>query len=237
MIVYHLISDQYALDVIANQRIKVSRFDDLNDPFELQAMDLNNIKYRNKFLEFKQDMSIRFGLLCFSKNWSNPLLWSHYANRHKGVAFIFEVKDKSVLPMKYRKKRYPIELDSVRNRSWRFSKSETDAIWLTKYHEWKYEEEMRVILNQSEFYQENGIYFHSFGDEILLKGMVLGFLCNISIADIARYLPSGKRLTVIKSRLAFRTFKVVKDETFKTLNLVGKAEQINPADSAKAPSS
>jgi hypothetical protein len=83
---YHFTSDKYALDVIANQRMKVSRFDDLNDPFELHAVDLQDRQYRNEFIAFKQHMSERIGILRFSKSWKSPLLWSHYANRHKGVA-------------------------------------------------------------------------------------------------------------------------------------------------------
>ena len=46
MKVYHFIPEQYALEVIADQRIKVSRFDDLNDPFELHAVDLKAREYR-----------------------------------------------------------------------------------------------------------------------------------------------------------------------------------------------
>ena len=91
MIAYHFISDEYALDVISSQWIKLSLFQDLNDPFELLSVDLPNEQARREARKFKEFMAKQYGILCFSKNWTNPLLWSHYANRHKGVAFQFEL--------------------------------------------------------------------------------------------------------------------------------------------------
>ncbi len=36
------------------------------------------------FFDAKKNMSKKFAILCFSKKWDNPLLWRHYADRHKG---------------------------------------------------------------------------------------------------------------------------------------------------------
>jgi len=223
MKVYHFTSDKYALDVIANQRMKVSRFDDLNDPFELYAVDLQDRQYTNEFIAFKQHMSERIGILCFSKSWRSPLLWSHYANRHKGVALECEAQDNIIHPIKYRKRRYTINIEKVRTGAERFNKEDIDAMWLTKYVQWKYEEEMRVLLSKSDFYQENGIHFYNLGSDIQLRGIVLGPLCNISIKEIESRLPLNKKILVLKSRLAFHSFNVVKNVSFKTVHLVGKA--------------
>ena len=223
MKIYHFISDEYALDVLADQRIKVSRFDDMNDPFELLAVDLPNRQYRREFAAFKRDMSKRIGILCFSKSWKSPLLWSHYANRHKGVALQFDVQDNIIHPIKYRKKRYTLDIEKVRNMARRFNKQDIEAIWSTKYVQWKYEGEMRILLDKSDFYQENGIYFYNLGNDIQLKGIVLGPFCDISISKIETRLPKNKKISVVKSRLAFRSFNVVKDLSYKTVHLVGSA--------------
>jgi hypothetical protein len=222
MRVYHFISDEYALDVIADQRMKVSMIDDLNDPFELHAVDLSNREYRNEFKEFKKHMAQITGLLCFSKRWKSPLLWSHYANRHKGIALEFDVLDRVAHPIRYRKKRYVLDLESARKKKYAFSNDEIKELWITKYEQWAYEEEIRVVLSKREFYYDKGNYFYDLGSDIYLKGCIIGSLSNIPISKIEKCLPKGMEITVTKSRLAFRSFDVVKNKLFKTKHLKGK---------------
>jgi hypothetical protein len=171
MRVFHFISDKYALDVIANQRIKVSRFDDLNDPFELHALDLSDKQKREEFKVFKHHVAESIGLLCFSRSWKSPLLWSHYANRHRGMALEFEVQDHIVHPIKYRRARYVLDLEMVRQRQMGFDKEQIEAIWTTKYIQWKYEDEVRVLVPQPEFYKDKDLYFYDLGHEINLTGV------------------------------------------------------------------
>jgi len=99
---YHFLSARYALAAIEKQRLKVSRFDDLNDPFELYAAELQNPKHRIAFRKFKKEMAKRFGLLCFSKSWKSPLLWSHYGDRHKGVALEFDINEDIINEVSYK---------------------------------------------------------------------------------------------------------------------------------------
>jgi hypothetical protein len=215
-------SDQYAIDVIGDQRIKVSKFDDLNDPFELHAIDLSDNQYREKFTSFKNDMAEHIGLLCFSKSWKSPLLWSHYANRHKGIALEFEVPNHVAHPIKYRRKRYILDIEMIRKRQNGFDREQIEAIWMTKYVQWKYEDEVRILLRQSEFYKDKDLYFYGLGNEIHLTGAVLGPLCVITPVEIENRLPNGLQISVTKTRLAFRSFEVVRNGAFKTVNVLGK---------------
>lgn len=98
---FHLLSKQHALQALQNQRLKVAIFDDLNDPFELLAADLSDRRVRRRFVKWKTRTSKKIGLLCFSMTWRNPLLWSHYADRHRGVALEFEIEDDFVVPVQY----------------------------------------------------------------------------------------------------------------------------------------
>lgn len=91
MKLYHFINAHYGLAAIRDQRIKLSTYDDLNDPFELYAATLNDCEIRETFYQLKNNLSKVMGLLCCSKSWSNSLLWSHYADRHKGIALVLEV--------------------------------------------------------------------------------------------------------------------------------------------------
>lgn len=48
-------------------------------------------------------------MLCFSRNWRNPVQWSHYADRHRGLCLGFDVADELIRPVIYRRHRTPFE--------------------------------------------------------------------------------------------------------------------------------
>jgi len=216
---YHFISEEHLFKVISKQRLKVSMLDDLNDPFELKSAFFSNKKSRQMAKNFKKDMADRFGILCFSKVWRNPVLWSHYANRHKGAAIEFEINDKIALPIRYRKNRYQLK-SNIQNR--KFGKKDIEGIWLTKYQDWAYEEEVRVILEKKECVKENGFLFKNLDAEIVLKGLILGALCQIDITSIENALPTKKSISVMKARLAFQSFDIVTQKQFRKTVVTGK---------------
>ena len=221
MRLFHFISEEHVLKVIADQRLKVSMLNDLNDPFELNAVELSNKQFRKEYKAVKHEMSERYGILCFSRLWKSPLLWSHYANRHKGVALEFEILDSVALSVKYRTNRYVLNYEMHNGQALRFDKKDIEGIWLTKYKQWKYEDEVRVIIKKTDCYIQGGMYFYRLGQDIHLKGIVLGPLCDIPITEIENSLPKKLRISVIKSRLAFRSFSIVKKTSFKTVHLTG----------------
>ena len=55
----------------------------MNDPFELLSVDLSEPDDRTTFDGLKADLNQTIGVLCFSRGWSNPVLWSHYGDRHR----------------------------------------------------------------------------------------------------------------------------------------------------------
>ena len=217
MRLFHFISEEHALEVVATQSLKVSLLDDLNDPFELNAVELHDMQFRKRITEFKSTMAVNYGILCFSKNWRSPLLWSHYANRHKGVALEFDVLDNVAHPIVYRKNRYSLNYEKLTTG---IEKEDIEGLWLTKYVEWEYEKEVRVILRKSECRKQGDMYFYKLEKDISLKGIVLGPLCDITIQNIEDSLPKSLRLAVIKARLAFRSFNIVRKKDFKTVHLL-----------------
>jgi hypothetical protein len=220
---FHFISEKYALDVISYQRLKVSLLNDLNDPFELNAVDLPDRESRKKAYNFKQFMAERYGMLCFCKIWKNPLLWSHYANRHKGVALEFEIKDDIAFTIKYRKERYVLNAGKSYSVNKKFERKDIEGIWLTKFRDWSYEKEIRVIVEKSECQKNDKKYYYNLDSDIQLHGLILGPLCEITPEMIEKKMPPNKKMTVMKSRLAFRSFNIVTQKEFKKRMLSGKS--------------
>jgi hypothetical protein len=67
--VYHFTSANFAMSDTALGRLKVARFSDLNDPFELMALNLREASARRLVKDFKTTFDRDTGLLCFSSDW------------------------------------------------------------------------------------------------------------------------------------------------------------------------
>lgn len=106
--VYHYISARYGLEGIQKRRLKISRIMELNDPFEFLGVNLKDRKFRKLISETKQELSKSKGLLCFSKTWRNPVLWGHYADKHKGLCLGFEIASNLLGKVEYIDSRLPV---------------------------------------------------------------------------------------------------------------------------------
>lgn len=118
---------------------------------------LHNLGSNTSFVQQQnrvfEDGRSKLGVLCFSKNPKNILMWSHYANNHKGIVYEFKAslftdkrtssfkavpykvnypKDKSYELLSYTK------IGKERNKQFAYE-------LLTKAKDWKYEEEFRMI--------------------------------------------------------------------------------------------
>jgi hypothetical protein len=211
---FRFLSTKHALQALEAQELKVSRYDDLNDPFELYGINLANHNHRRKFIEFKRWISQRYGLLCFSRHWRNPLLWSHYGDRHKGVALEFQLHDDIALEVRYLPYRLRMNIERALARGW-FSEQEAYEVAITKAAHWKYEEEVRVSVELSQCREKSGLLFEPLGERMRIVGLILGPLCKLPKAEVQRVLPKGDRIDVTWSRLAFTSFNVVSNRARK----------------------
>ena len=136
---YHLCSSDHAIANIAMGRLKVARFFDLNDPFELMALNFQFGQVRRLVREFKETYNSQTGLLCFSEDWTSPVMWSHYATKHWGVCLGFDVLRTSVQKVQYEDKRLRAELGESDD-PFGLTNELQDLLRLTKCHQWSYEE-------------------------------------------------------------------------------------------------
>jgi hypothetical protein len=98
---YHFLSAEHALEDIAKRRIKISEIKQLNDPFELVCVYQKDQGLRQALRVYKMAINARYGVLCFSKHWHNPVLWSHYADKHRGICLGFDIDSQCVRPVTY----------------------------------------------------------------------------------------------------------------------------------------
>lgn len=91
------------------------------------------------------------GVCCFSMSDTNPLLWSHYANNHKGICIGYSldrIPSPKLLAVEYGGSRIlstSTVYKALIQRDQSAIKQLNKAILLRKAEEWKYEQELRMI--------------------------------------------------------------------------------------------
>jgi hypothetical protein len=215
MRVYHFTSTKHAVDDIKYKRLKVSRFNELNDPFELLAADLLDPRHRQAFANLKNEVNDKTGIICFSGGWGNPLLWGHYADKHTGIALGFDVSDEMLIDVRYSSSRPKIEFDKI-NRRVVDGHQVLDKLISTKFTDWKYEDESRMYVKLDQSSNEKGMYFVDFSSDLILREVVLGMNCSETLEDVKKLVDSNvTKVKVIKAGMALRKFKVIEDRTYR----------------------
>lgn len=210
--VYHLTSVEYGISSVALSRLKVTRPSEANDPFELFSINTHKHEIRRLLHSFKDSQNSKIGLLCFSSNWTDPLLWSHYASKHKGICLGFDLRrGNEVLSVVYEKKRHRLKSGTNEDDS-SISLELQNRLFQTKYEGWSYEQEIRRIVDLSKAQQENGLYFLPFDDDLRLREIILGARNELSLESIRALTKStNEGVAVFKTRLERRGYRIVAD--------------------------
>ena len=138
--VYHFTTAEHGLNNVSLSRLKIARISDANDPFEFMAVSYRKKGDRAIAERYKHEANLTTGFLSFSKDWAEPLLWSHYSDRHRGMCLGFDVPRTDVECVKYVSPRALIALNDPDK-----SALPADVVDLArqKYEGWTYEGEVR----------------------------------------------------------------------------------------------
>jgi hypothetical protein len=141
--------------------------------------------YEEIVSKFSDSMSKEFGLVCFSEEENNMLLWSHYTDGHKGMLIEFETshtyftRHSKFKKVRYESKRVPLDP------TWPDGSPEIDnyseQLLCIKNSIWSYENEWRSLfpLNwcHPKKYGQRTLYFTDIPPE-MVKRVVLGYRCE-----------------------------------------------------------
>ncbi len=200
---FHFLNEQYGLKALRDRRLKISRIHELNDPFEFLGVELSDRKFRRALKQTKDQLSEKNGLLCFSKNWRNPVLWAHYANKHRGLCLGFDFPVKSVEEVTYVNSRLP--------KPKKLDETFVKKLLFTKFCHWIYEDECRVYVTLDTPIEE--IYYKEFSDDLALRQVIVGAESEITRAQVAGALGSlADYVEAFKVRAAFKSFQIVRQE-------------------------
>lgn len=216
MRVYHLTSSQFGLSNIALRRLKVARFNNLNDPFELLAIDVASFDLRVGIAARKEQIDSEEGLRCFSRSWRDPLLWSHYAEKHRGVALGFDVPDELLTRVQYVAGLHKINI-AAKSTKQQVIDRVLGRLRYTKFVGWKYEVEVRQFFKLVDLQSQSGLYFTPFSEQLVLREVILAPRCDLPIESVRSLIqPFSPTVHVIQSRIAYTKFAVVENRNFRS---------------------
>jgi hypothetical protein len=177
--VYKFTSAQYGISNLERKRLKLSTIKDLNDPFDLTPLDTSDPAISKAVDALSLHLWNKTGVLCFSRNWDNLLLWSHYGAAHTGICLGFDISDGNLgvnydtdvlYQPNFLQICYPEDVNfDLANRMLR-----------TKHESWSYEQEVRMFAGLNDPPDEKGLYWIDFGPDLLLKEVIIGAQCSPS---------------------------------------------------------
>lgn len=207
--VYHFVELEYGLDDLRRRRLKIAELMKLNDPFDFLGVNLANPKLRQAFQKMKNQISKCRGLLCFSRNWNNPLQWSHYAGKNTGLCLGFDIPSEHLGSVKYSAKRLSVDENLLRNPN-EIDFDTAKALPFTKYSHWRYENEVRSFVTLDESDPATGLYFVYFSDHLKLVEVIVGAQSPVTEFQLLEALGDMKNsVRITKARPAFSSFRIV----------------------------
>ena len=209
---YHFNRLEHAISNIKKKWLKIARWDELNDPFELRNVIPSNIS-EVRFDDWHNSIANTLGLICFSNKYSNPVMWGHYAANASGVALGFDVLESDEL-MKVNYSNCFLEPPTKLN-----DEKFLIALLSTKAKDWEYEDEFRIFQKlaeaKCEFQADTGrfLYFEPFSHSMRLREILLGVDCKAdqsTINAMKRYITP--RVDIYRTARSKTEFEIIKTE-------------------------
>jgi|SRR6185437_509604 len=220
---YKFLPADWALWDLAESKIKISEFDDMNDPFELRGIGLSNPDVHQLLIlrTIKNN-----GALCLSREWNDPMLWSHYGDKHKGMCLGLDIgATVEIREPFYVENRQEYDANiflsaasrGVKNlkpsdREFQDAEGLMTKLLLTKFKAWSYENEARIFIALKEDQKQGNLYFADFDENIRPSMVIVGPRCSVAAskveAAISKYTPS---IMVVQAILSPNSFEVIED--------------------------
>jgi Protein of unknown function (DUF2971) len=140
------------MQILSRSEIYCSSPDEFNDPFECQVQvlvgeDMAPLEQQNDaelLQRIRNDMRAKLRIFSMSAINNNSLMWSHYADSHRGICLGFSIETDDEWFGLAAPVRYTDELPVVDLTSQGSSAKNFESIALCKDTRWSYEQEWRI---------------------------------------------------------------------------------------------
>ena len=182
--VYRYMPAEYAVEALQTNALKIGRISELNDPYDCRPHIEDGDSHGALEASILQE---RHGIISFSRQISDPVIWSHYADRHRGVALEFDISriGAPCYSMCYTNKRPSVMKELINDPDYRENNVTQTIIakFSNKAKSWEYEDEVRIFpfLGGKAMVGRN--YFWGI-PKGALQAVILGEDCSLNWFDI-----------------------------------------------------
>lgn len=175
--VYKFTCAKYGISNLENKRLKLSTIKDLNDPFDLCPLDTTDPAVSVAADAVTLGVWQTTAILCFSRNWDNLLLWSHYGASHTGICLGFDIPVGDPGPNYDTDVLYQPNLLQIRGPE-DLNFDLANRLLRTKHESWSYEQEVRMLVPLNDPPDAGGLNWIEFGPLLVLKEVIIGAQCH-----------------------------------------------------------
>lgn len=201
-LIYRFLPASSAIKSLLDRTLRASEISKLNDPYDSVPGILNapkpslenkeaNRPHRSIDEFIRTFTNQRIKLISFSKKATDPVLWAHYADNHRGICLAFDPSaypEHAFAEVQYSDERvcfcYSMFGDEARLGD--ISNIINKAL-TTKWKSWAYEEEVRLIFSSPD--ERKIPEFFPMPDGFL-KEVILGWNCEYTASNIRSVLKS-----------------------------------------------
>jgi hypothetical protein len=219
MRLYYMTSARWSEVILRERRLKLSRFHEANDPFELRIIDSRSKDIRRICDIIATYHEKNTGMICLSDNWRSPVMWAHYAEKHTGICLGFDVEDAIINKVTYTDEKLQVEFGPHLPK-YGLTVDLLNKVISTKATDWAYEREHRIMGALKVADPKTKLFYHDFGRQVQLRDVILGHRCSWTPKQVEE-LVGGPVATVrvCKARPAFGRFEMVEDQRFKAITV------------------
>ena len=129
------------------------------------------------------------GIACFSSRKDSILMWSHYAEFHKGVVIGYKTKQLPELtPVRYSNKRYSVPIYQDKEPEW------AKHLLATKFSDWAYEREWRCLVSANRLKtSDNGSFLVLVHQPKMISCIYMGIRVDATLRTECEYFAKNHR--------------------------------------------
>jgi hypothetical protein len=217
---YRFLSARWALKTLEERRFRVSRITELNDPFEWRigvvGDSSNHIEIgRKTFDEFVTRFNEKIGIISLSAIAHEPVLWSHYADSHQGIALEVDYEREGGLESVSYSHALPtfnVSHFLAQRSGDKYTQRILRETLARKSLAWSYEREHRVHLDLPECEEEDGQFYQPIPDDFLRR-VILGIRCQTSVGEVRKILAASglSSVEVVQARMSDTAYEILTD--------------------------
>jgi len=218
-------SSRWEEEILREKRIKLSRFKELNDPFELMLIDVRSQDTRDVVKQIYRYFNDTTGISCFGAGWSSPVMWAHYADKHAGVCLGFDIPDDLLVKVSYTDERIVVPFGPhLPNKG--LSEELLTKLLSTKATDWSYEREYRLLADLHDKDSVTGHYYKEFGQQLQLRKIIVGHRCDWTPETVRLFLDEPtSSIRICKARPGFGRFEMVEQQQFSPVTIEPSTEK------------